>query len=121
MAKDFPCPWCCKHVEVPQATWVKGGVVKCPSCGYNVKFSAHPPVSDEVTADDIMLLKKTKSITEKPLTQEELDAIFPKRETNPIIAVKKAYDSLNPRPIIEFNRTGPGGKPSVMIGLKFDF
>ena len=120
MVKDFPCPCCCKHVEIPATIWDKGGVVKCPSCGYNTKFSAHPPVS-EVTADDIMLRKKVKPISEKPLTKEELDAIFPKRETNPIIVAKQMYDSLNPRPIIEFSRTGPDGKPSVMVGLKFNF
>ena len=120
MAKDFPCPCCCKHVEVPDITWVKGGITKCHACGYNIKFAAHPPVLAETTPDDIMLRKVTKEVAERPLTKEEIDAIFPKRETNPLIIAKQKYDSLNPRPLIEFTR-GPEGKPSVMIGLKFDF
>ena len=123
MAKDFPCPCCCKHTKVSDKVWTNGGIVSCDHCGYKVKFPAHPN-----NPDDIMLKKKPVGaephvdFSKRGLTKEEFDAIFKKPETNPINLISDAYDSLNPKPFVEFHgKESKEKKPSVVVGLKFDF
>jgi len=44
---NFPCPVCCKHIEISKEDFQKGGVFKCRACGNSVRLKGHKQADDQ--------------------------------------------------------------------------
>ena len=130
MAKNFPCPRCCKHVVITDDIFANGGIVACKNCGYQIKFTASSRSQDSTTdtKED-----EGKSDTDDPggelsllghhdFTPEEREAMAKGlvKEPPSIITAYKKYQELNPKPYVRFG-SDSHRLPTVEVGLKVSF
>lgn len=119
-SNELPCSRCCSPVIIPEETFVKGGVVTCKKCMWNMRIPAHghPPALQVVDPDSIILRKKPKKreATEAERLAKEQLLVHP--EKNPLKRIYTGYQNMNPKPYAKL--TDYGGR-AVEVGIKFSF